>query len=133
MDLGVESAVTDDRVVVLTIRGSMDLTTAPGLRDSMVRLIDQGHSRLVLELSGVDLIDSIGLGVIVGLVHRLRPHDGSLAIAAPSPQAREVLEITQLVRVITPYDTTEAAVDAVRAGLACVSAARRPDEHAAAG
>lgn len=133
MNLEVESTITDDGIVVLTIRGSMDLTTSPRLRDSMVRLIDQGHSRLVLELSGVDLIDSIGLGVIVGLVHRLRPYDGSLAIAAPSPQARKVLEITQLVRVVTPYDSTEGAVDAVRSGDAGVSAGRRPGEHAAAG
>lgn len=133
MDLGLESTITDDGIVVLAIRGSMDLTTAPGLRDSLVRLVDRGHTRLVLELSGVDLLDSIGLGVIVGLVHRLRPHDGALAIAAPSPQALKVLEITQLVRIVTPYDTTEAALGAVRGGDAGVSARRRPDEHAAAG
>jgi anti-sigma B factor antagonist len=133
MDLDVESTITDDGIVVLTIKGSMDLTTAPGLRDSLIRRIDQGHNRLVLELRGVDLIDSIGLGVIVGLVHRLRPHDGSLAIAAPSRQARTVLEITQLVRIVTPYDTIEAALGAVRSGGAAVSAVPRPDQRAAAG
>jgi anti-sigma B factor antagonist len=133
MDLETETTVTDDGVVVLTMSGSMDLTTAPSLRDSLVRLVDEGHHRLVLELSGVDLIDSIGLGVIVGMVHRLRPHDGSLAIAAPSPQARTVLEITQIVRVIATYDTIDAALSAVRSGGAVVSAQRRPDERAATG
>ena len=133
MNLNVESTTGDDGVVVLVIRGSVDLTTAPGLRDSLVRLVDDGHHRLILEMSGVDLIDSIGLGVIVGMVHRLRPHDGSLAIAAPSPQARTVLEITQLIRVVGCYDTVEAAADAVHGGAAAVSARRRPGAPTPAG
>lgn len=132
MDLDVESTVTDDGIVVLAIRGSMDLTTAPVLRDSLVRLIDRGNTRLVLELSGVELIDSIGLGVVVGLVHRLRPHSGSLVIASPSQQARTVLEITQITRVVPPYETTEVALGAVRSGGAAVTTARRPDEPAPA-
>lgn len=133
MDLDVESTVTEDGIVVLTISGSMDLTTAPVLRDSMIRLIDQGRTRLVLELSRVNLVDSIGVGVLVGLVHRLRPHGGSVVIAAPSPQAGKVLEITQLIRVVPAYDATEAALDAVRGGHAVVSPGRRPGQPAAAG
>lgn len=132
MEFTVESAVTDDGIVVLTINGSMDLTTAPRIRDSLIRLIGEGCHRLVLELSGVDLIDSIGLGVIVGTVHRLRPHHGSLAIAAPSPQATTVLEITQLVRVVTVHATLQAALDAVRIGAAAL-AQRRADPQAAVG
>lgn len=133
MDHTAEPTVTEDGIAVLAISGSMDLTTASGLRDRLVHLIDQGRRRLVLELSGVDLIDSIGLGVIIGAVHRLRPYDGSLAIAAPSRPARGVLEMTQLVRVVAAYDTVEAAVGAVRGGEAVVSARHRPDERAAAG
>jgi anti-sigma B factor antagonist len=132
MDFSFDSTVTEDDIVVLVISGPMDVETTPGLRDSLVRLVDEGRHRLVLDLSGVDFIDSIGLGVIVGMVHRLRPHDGSLALAAPSPQARNVLEITQLVRVVAVCDTTDAAVSAVRDGRAIVSVSRRPGEQAQA-
>lgn len=126
MDLSFDHTVTDDDIVVMVIRGPMDVATTPGLRDSLVRLIDEGHHRLVLDLSDVDFIDSIGLGTIVGMVHRLRPHDGSLAMAAPSAQVRNVFQITQLVRVVALYDDTDAAVSAVRAGGAVVSVTRRP-------
>jgi anti-sigma B factor antagonist len=133
MDFSVEYTITDEGIVVLVISGSMDVATAPQLRDLVVRLIDEGHYRLVLDLSGVDFIDSIGLGVIVGVVHRLRPHDGSMAAAAPSVQVRHVLQITQLVRVVALHDTTAAAVSAVREGNATVSAGRRPGGQAPAG
>lgn len=129
MDFNVDYTVTDDDIVVMVISGPMDVATTPGLRDSLVRLIDEGHHRLVLDLNGVDFVDSIGLGAIVGLVHRLRPHDGSLAMAAPSAQVRNIFQITQLVRVIALYDTTDAAVSAVRNGGAIVSATRRPGKQ----
>ena len=125
MDFSAEHTVTDDGIVIMVISGSMDVVTTPRLRGSLVRLIDEGHHRFVLDLSGVDLIDSIGLGVIVGTVHRLRPHDGSLAVAAPSAQARHVFEITQLMRVVAMDDTTDAAVSAVRDGRAAVASTRR--------
>ena len=132
MDFSVEYTVTDEGIVVLVISGPMDVATVPQLRDLMVRLIDEGHHRFVLDLSGVDFIDSMGLGVIVGVVHRLRPHDGSVAVAAPSEQVRQVLQITQLDRVVALHDTTAAAVSAVREGDAIVSA-RRPGGPAPAG
>jgi anti-sigma B factor antagonist len=124
MDFSVDYTVTEDDIVVMVISGPMDVATTPRLRNLVVRVIDEGHHRLVLDLSSVDFIDSIGLGVIVGVVHRLRPHDGSLAMAAPTEQIRPIFQITQLVRVIAMHDTTDAAVSAVRNGEAIVSATR---------
>ncbi|GLY79162.1 STAS domain-containing protein [Actinoallomurus iriomotensis] len=122
MEFSVEHTVTDDGIVSVTLAGALDVATAPRVRDLLIRLIDEGHHRLVLELSDVDFVDSIGLGVFVGVVHRLRPYDSSLAVAAPSPQAQKVFEITQLVRVLPIYDTSDAATEAVRSGKATVGA-----------
>jgi anti-sigma B factor antagonist len=116
MDFQVDHTVTDDDIVRLELRGSLDVASAPKVRDVLVRLIDEGHHRLVLQMSEVDFVDSIGLGVFVGTVHRLRPHDGVLVVAAPSAQTRKVFEITQLVRVIRLYDDTDTAIAALRGG-----------------
>ena len=135
MDFSVDHTVTEDDIVVMVVSGPMDVATTPRLRNLLVRVIDDGHHRLVLDVSGVDFIDSIGLGVIVGMVHRLRPHDGSLAIAAPTEQTRAIFQITQLVRVIALHDTTDSAVNAVRNGEAIVSgtrSSRRPADSDAA-
>jgi anti-sigma B factor antagonist len=125
MDFSVDYTVTEDDILVMVISGPMDVATTPRLRNSVVRSIDEGHHRLVLDMSGVDFIDSIGLGVIVGVVHRLRPHGGSLAIAAPSVQTRNIFQITQLFRVVALHDTVEEAVSAVLNGDAVVSKSRR--------
>jgi anti-sigma B factor antagonist len=122
MDFSVEHTVMDDGIVSVALTGSLDVATAPQVRDLLIRLIDEGHYRLVLEMSDVDFVDSIGLGVFVGVVHRLRPYDSSFAVASPSAQTRKVFEITQLIRVLPLYDTAEAAYEAVRSGQAVVSA-----------
>jgi anti-sigma B factor antagonist len=118
MEFTVEHTVTDDGIVNVVINGSLDVATAPDLRDLLVRLIDDGHYRLILEMSHVDFVDSIGLGVFVGVVHRLRPYDGTLAVAAPSAQARKVFELTRLASVLPLYDSAEAALSALRRGRA---------------
>jgi anti-sigma B factor antagonist len=122
MDFRADYTVTDDGIVIMELSGSLDVATAPKMRDLLVGLVDEGHYRLVLEMSGVSFVDSIGLGIFVGMVHRLRPHDGSLSVAAPSAQARKVFEITQLVRVIPFYTDADAAIDAFRSGNGDVSA-----------
>lgn len=124
MDFTADHTVTDDGIVSMRLSGSLDVATAPEVRDLLIRLVDEGHHRLVLEMSGVTFVDSIGLGVFVGMVHRLRPHDGSLTVAAPSAQTRKVFEITQLVRAIPLYADADAAIDALRRGNGDVLAPR---------
>ena len=115
MDFSVDHTIIDEGTVLMALSGSLDVASAPELRDLVVGLIDEGRYRLVLNMSGVDFVDSIGLGVFVGLVHRLRPHDGRMVVAAPSEQTRKVFEITQLIRVVPLHDSDEAALSAVRA------------------
>jgi len=122
MDFSVEHTVTDDGIVSVALTGALDVATAPQVRELLTGLIADGHHRLVLEMSRLDFVDSIGLGIFVGVVHRLRPYDSSLAVAAASPQARKVFEITQLTRVLPLYDSLDAALAAIRGGEAGVSA-----------
>jgi hypothetical protein len=61
-----------------------------------------------------NFIDSTGVGVLVGVWHRVRGTDDCLALAAPSRQARNILETTGLMRVLPVYDTEAEAVQACR-------------------
>ncbi|MDN3357243.1 STAS domain-containing protein [Actinomadura sp. DC4] len=114
MEFRANYTLTDDDIAIVDLHGPVDVATAPVPRDLLTRLIDEGHHWLVLQMEEVDFIDSVGLGVIIGVVRRLRPHHGALAAAAPSAQTRRVVEITQLVRVLPLYDDTEGALEAVR-------------------
>ena len=108
-------SLTVDRLgpcVVVGISGEIDLDTAPTLREELLRVLGQGPPHLVLDIAKVGFLDSSGLGVLVGTLRRARMLGGSVRIASPSRQVREVLEITGLDAVFPVHETVEDAVAA---------------------
>ena len=67
-------------------------------------------SRVVLGLSEVDRLDSIGLGLVVRFVTNLRKRGGDLRLAAPPVFVVRLLGMTMLAEVLQTYDTEEDAI-----------------------
>jgi anti-sigma B factor antagonist len=109
MDLGLD--VTDHgSTTVLTVRGEVDVYTAPRLREKLVELVSQGKHNIVVDLEAVDFLDSTGLGVLVGGLKRLRSHDGDLSLVCTQHRILKVFEITGLTKVFAIHDSVDAAV-----------------------
>ena len=85
-----------DGQATVTVEGEVDVATAPTLRDELYRLIDQGTSTIVVDLQGMDFIDSTGLGVFVGALKRAREGGGGIELKGLQPSARKVFDITGL-------------------------------------
>ena len=65
MDLGLD--VTErDGWAVLSVTGEVDVYTAPKFRERLIELVSEGKYQIVVDLEGVDFLDSTGLGVLVG-------------------------------------------------------------------
>jgi anti-sigma B factor antagonist len=109
-ELSIEARAMGDRTV-LTVRGELDLYTAPALRDRVLAAAAEGHRRLVIDLSGVPFMDSSGLGVIVACLKRLRESGGDLAlVTAPGSPPSKLLSLTGLDRAIPTSSTPDEAL-----------------------
>lgn len=108
MDLGLETAEHNGSTV-LTVRGEVDVYTAPRLRERLVELASEGHHRVVVDLEKVDFLDSTGLGVLVGGLKRLRSHDGDLVLVSTQRRILKVFEITGLTKVFSIYESIDDA------------------------
>ncbi len=84
---------TEGSATRVTVRGEIDMATAPQLNDLLNALIDAGSSDIVLEARGLEFLDSTGIGVLVAARNRLG-NGGTLSIASPPPHVRKVLELT---------------------------------------
>ncbi len=95
---------------VVTVTGDLDMASAPSLRQAVVSA-KLDRPMVVLDLRGVGFVDSTGLGVIVGLLKRLRTADGDLRLVIDEPRVRRVFEITDLTRVFRLFATVDEAVE----------------------
>ncbi|MBI3944327.1 MAG: STAS domain-containing protein [Armatimonadetes bacterium] len=75
--------------------GEVDIETAPRFREALDEGIGRRPRRLILDLSGVQFMDSVGVGHIVSVYKRLRP-GVRLQICTRSPHIRMLLEMAGL-------------------------------------
>jgi len=101
MDLGLEVDDSRSPHTVLTVKGEVDVYTAPRLRERLVELVSQGHRQIVIDLDGVDFLDSTGLGVLVGGLKRLRSNGGDMSLVCTQARILKVFEITGLTTVFS--------------------------------
>lgn len=94
---------------VIDVKGEVDVYTAPKLREKIVDLVTQGSYRLVVDLEGVEFMDSTGLGVLVGGLKRVKSHGGTLALVCTKPKILKVFSITGLSKVFPIYDSVREA------------------------
>ena len=102
-----------DRWSVVAVTGELELATAPRLRQQVVALIGAERSHLVIDLTAVDFIDSVGLGVIVGGLKRARTHGGDLMVVGAVPRVRSLFEITRLDEIIALHPDVSTALASV--------------------
>jgi anti-sigma B factor antagonist len=105
-------------IAVVQVSGWIEIASAPQLREMLISVIDEGHLRLVIDLSDVVFLDSTGLGVLIGVLHRLRSRDGSLALAGANDRVYKVFRTTQLTKVLTLTETVAEAIAAINSGTA---------------
>lgn len=102
-------------VAVVDVSGEVDIATCGSLRDGLLLAVtDQGQHSLVVNLADVDFIDSTGVGVFVGVWHRVQALSGILALAELSPRAHSVFSLAGLTKMLSIYPTEAEAVQACR-------------------
>ncbi|MBN2404028.1 MAG: anti-sigma factor antagonist [Coriobacteriia bacterium] len=112
---------TDASVCVVRLRGEIDISTVPGLRNSIESVVLAGCVNVVLDLAEVVYADSSALGLIVWLDHLLDPKHGKLVLASPSRDVARVLELSGLVG-LAPTIVAAADVEAAVNGFDLSSA-----------
>jgi anti-sigma B factor antagonist len=101
-------------VPIVVVMGDVDLYTAPALREQLVLLTESGEHRVIVDLSGVTFLDSMGLGVLVGAKKRAARHDGGIDLVVQTPEIRRIFEITMLDEIFDVYESRATALTASR-------------------
>lgn len=95
---------------VVTIHGELDVASAPTLRERLLGLVTEGCTHLVLDLEGLDFLDSTGLGSIISALKRARTNGGDLRLVCTQGRIRRLFEITALDKAFPLHSSLDEAI-----------------------
>ena len=103
-----------DGIEVIDVAGTIDIYTAPRLRELLIDLVSTNSYQLIINLDQVEFLDSTGLGVLVGGLKRVRAHDGSLDLVCTQERILKIFRITGLTKVFGIHETVDQAIAATK-------------------
>src|SRR6266540_7003767 len=109
MNLELDTESRGDHSVV-SLRGEIDVYTAPRLRQTLIDLVEGGATDIVVDMERVDFLDSTGLGVLVGGLKRVKSADGDLRLVVTQDRIMKIFDITGLSKVFPIHGSLDEAL-----------------------
>lgn len=112
----VESEELEGDIRAITVRGELDMNTAPELERKLEEALGDSDTSIMLDLSECEFIDSTGIALIVRTWQRLDGDrvEGRLVLCRVNHQVRRLLKITGVEGSIPMHDQRDAALAELR-------------------
>jgi len=83
---------------VMHCGGSLDADNVSAFKKIAYDLVGAGTTRIVIDCENLTFIDSMGLGVLISLLRRVRQRNGDVKVASLSEEVKTIFEVTRLHR-----------------------------------
>ena len=98
---------------IVKLSGRMDAQSATAFEQACETWLEQGAGELIVDLSGLRYISSMGLRSFIVIGQKCTGKGGSLRLCGLTGLVRQVFEITHIGTLFPNYDSVEAALAAV--------------------
>lgn len=89
----------DGDTTTIQISGKLDVLTAPEMQPIIDELVAEQRPRVIVDLSGVDLIDSSGVAAIVALYKRVQQEGGEVKVVGVRDQPLAIFKLLRMDKV----------------------------------
>ncbi len=100
----------EGETVIFTLTGSLDIATSPSVRAALLEEAGEGKHSVIADLTGLEFLDSTGLGALIGAQRRALEHGKDVKLVVSEGPISRLLNITGLVRVFGVYPSLAAAL-----------------------
>ncbi len=106
---------TQGGVTILDLSGNLTIgKSEESLREAVNSLISQDLNLLLINLAGVPMIDSSGIGAMIKSFTSVNAAEGQLKVLKPSRMAHQLLSITGLLSVLESFEDEAAAISSFK-------------------
>ena len=99
-----------ERTAIIEVQGEVDLYTSPRMREAIVRTASAKTATVVVDLSGVNYMDSSGVATLVEGLQLSRGYGGIFRLAGLAGAVREVFKFAKLEKVFEIYPDANRAL-----------------------
>lgn len=112
--MNLDFEVVGDVLVVAPRHKRLDASVADSLKQRLRNFVEQGHSKLVLDLEKVQFMDSSGLTVIISTLKALDNREGELVVCGVNDNLGSLFHLTRLDRVFRIFPDSALASQALQ-------------------
>jgi len=100
-----------DSVSLVYVGGRLTSFEGPAFHDAIQQLLSQGNNNIILNLTGLDYLDSSGIGELVRNYLSVVKKGGAMKVVGLAPKVEEILKITQLYQVFPEFPDEASALE----------------------
>ena len=100
-----------DNISLVDVTGKLTSFEGQAFREAIQRLLQQGHRNIVLNLTGLDYLDSSGVGELARNYLAVVKKGGAMKVVGLAPKVEEILKITQLSQVFPEFPDEASALE----------------------
>lgn len=101
-------------ILVVKLTGELDHHSAEAVRNKIDDKIDGSIiSKVILDFSNVNFMDSSGIGVVIGRYKKLSLKNGTLCITNAKESVKRIFELSGLFKIIKLYKTIDEAINTI--------------------
>jgi anti-sigma B factor antagonist len=97
--------------IVLTVQGSVDITSSPELRGELKAALDRRIPRIVVDMGEVTFVDSSGLATLIEALQRTQVYEGRVVLCNLSQAVLGVFELANLDHIFQIRPSRQAALE----------------------
>ncbi|MFR1707599.1 MAG: anti-sigma F factor antagonist [Clostridium sp.] len=100
----------DDKVIV-TLQGELDHHSAEEVRTRVDDILDKDkYKTLIFNFSGVNFMDSSGIGAVIGRYKKMSLRGGKVCLTNVTPTVKRIFELSGMFKIISMYDNVDEAL-----------------------
>lgn len=96
-------------LLMMELAGDLDAGTFGRFEKMLESALDAGHSRIIMDLAGLNYINSAGVGVILAATSRARSAAGDIVLVRPTPKVSDVFDLVGMHKFSHIVDTPDEA------------------------
>ena len=110
----IKTSIEGDTIIVEPQITRLDMQSAPAFKQLIADQSMPGKN-IILDLQGVEFIDSTGLGALLATLRRIKETDGTMVLANVSDQTLAMFRLVKMTRIFDIYASKEEALSALNA------------------